>query len=91
MANRDNGPKAPTPDRATPRSAPATAQVEVSDQALLVALCGPRNENLKVLEQETGAAIGQRGNQIHLQGDAADVAFAERVIAELTQSIREGA
>ncbi|MFO0602970.1 MAG: PhoH family protein [Polyangiales bacterium] len=91
MGSRDNGPKGTSNERTTPRTAPSTAQVEVADQAVLVALCGPRNENLKVLEQETGAAIGQRGNQVHLQGDAADVAFAERVIAELTQSIREGA
>ena len=70
--------------------APSTAQIEIADQAVLVALCGPRNEHLRTLETETGVSIGQRGNQVHIQGDAVDVAFVERVVGELCQSIREG-
>jgi phosphate starvation-inducible PhoH-like protein len=77
-----------TPPRANTN--PTAAQIEVADQAVLVALCGPRNDHLRALEHETGVSIGQRGNQVHLQGDAEDVAFTERVIAELCQSIREG-
>lgn len=57
----------------------------------MVALCGPRNEHLRVLEAEIGVTIGQRGNQVHIQGSSAeDVAFAERVVAELCESIRDG-
>ena len=32
----------------------ASAQVEIDDPAVLTALAGPRNENLKMLETETG-------------------------------------
>jgi phosphate starvation-inducible PhoH-like protein len=70
--------------------AQASAQVQIDDHRLLVSLCGPRNEHLRLLEQEAGITIGQRGNQIHLQGAAEDVAFAERVIAELSSTLREG-
>ncbi len=91
MSSRDHNPQKPNTSPA-PRGAatPASAQVEIRDQAVLVALCGPRNEHLRTLEHETGVSIGQRGNHVHLQGDAEDVAFVERVIAELSQSIREG-
>ncbi len=92
MAHRDpHTPKAHTPaHKHATHGTSSTAQVEIADQAVLVALCGPRNEHLRTLETETGVAIGQRGNQVHLQGEAEDVAFTERVIAELCQSIREG-
>src|SRR4051794_33167524 len=84
------------PSRDETRQAPrvsntiANAQVEIDDPAVLTALAGPRNEHLKTLETESGISIGMRGNQIHLQGAAQDVAFCERVIAELVQSIRDG-
>ena len=85
MANRDvSGSKGA-------RNPGGSAQVDVDDPALLVALCGPRNEHLRVLEAETGVSIGQRGNQVHIQGSSAEeVAFAERVVAELCESIRDG-
>src|SRR4051794_30084259 len=73
-----------------PEAAHATAQVEIDDPAILTALAGPRNEHLKTLETETGIAIGMRGNQINIQGPAEDVAFVERVIAELVQALRDG-
>ena len=73
------------------RNPGGSAQVDVSDPALMVALCGPRNEHLRVLEVETGVSIGQRGHQVHIQGTSAEeVAFAERVVAELCESIRDG-
>ncbi len=75
-----------------PKDASVTTRVsvEITDQALIVALCGPRNEHLRMLESETGVLIGQRGNQIQLQGPADDVAFVQRVIAEIVQSLRDG-
>jgi phosphate starvation-inducible PhoH-like protein len=73
------------------RNPGGSAQVDVADPALMVALCGPRNEHLRVLEAETGVTIGQRGNQVHIHGTSAEeVAFAERVVAELCESIRDG-
>ncbi|MEZ4393067.1 MAG: PhoH family protein [Polyangiales bacterium] len=85
MANRDDQRKG-----RGDASVQASAQVEIDDQRLLVALCGPRNEHLRLLEQEAGISIGQRGNQILLQGGAEEVAFVERVIAELCGSLKEG-
>jgi phosphate starvation-inducible PhoH-like protein len=78
--------------RHSPRNANANAhaEVEIDDPAVLTALAGARNEHLKTLETESGIVLGMRGNQIHLQGPAQDVAFVERVIAELVQSIRDG-
>jgi phosphate starvation-inducible PhoH-like protein len=73
-----------------PSNTTASAQVEIDDHALLTQLAGARNEHLRTLEAETGIAIGMRGNQITLQGSAEDVAFVERVIAELVASIRDG-
>ena len=73
------------------RNPGGSAQVDVADPALMVALCGPRNEHLRVLEAETGVTVGHRGHQVHIQGSSAeDVAFAERVVAELCESIRDG-
>ena len=86
MATRDDHPRKHRSESHTQ----ASAQVEIDDHRLLVALCGPRNEHLRLLESETGVTIGQRGNQIHLQGTAEDVAFVERVIAELCGAMREG-
>jgi phosphate starvation-inducible PhoH-like protein len=79
-------------DRTPPRStrASATAQLEIDDAAVLMALAGPRNDNMRALEQEAAVTIGVRGNQIHLQGAADEVAFAERVLAELVGSLRDG-
>jgi phosphate starvation-inducible PhoH-like protein len=89
MPQRDD-PSSRRPAGERNSNASASAQVEIDDPALLTALAGPRNEHLKTLEAESGVAIGMRGNQIHLQGGAADVAFIERVVAELAQSIRDG-
>ena len=66
MSQRD--PHTPKSHGATPKAnaaAPSsTARIEIADQAVLVALCGPRNEHQRTLEGETGVAIGQRGNQV---------------------------
>ncbi|MFO0559123.1 MAG: PhoH family protein [Polyangiales bacterium] len=79
-------------DRSSSRSTrtTATAQLEIDDTAVLMALAGARNDNLRALEQEASITIGLRGNQIHLQGPADEVAFAERVLAELVGSLRDG-
>ncbi|MDP3273984.1 MAG: PhoH family protein [Deltaproteobacteria bacterium] len=68
----------------------ANAQVEINDPAVMMAITGARNDNLRALEQEASITIGMRGNQILLQGPADEVAFAERVLAELVSSLRDG-
>ncbi|MBP2319688.1 phosphate starvation-inducible PhoH-like protein [Kibdelosporangium banguiense] len=52
------------------------------DSALL-SLLGSRDENLRIVEELIAADVHVRGNEITLSGTPADVAFAERVFAEL--------
>jgi phosphate starvation-inducible PhoH-like protein len=54
----------------------------VPDTALLT-LLGSRDENLKVVEELLAADVHVRGNEVTLSGTPADVAFGERVFAEL--------
>ena len=68
-----------------------TADVEVVDTAVLVALAGPGNENLKLLGKVLGIESGVRGNTIRLAGAAEKVALAERFLAEAAQIIGGGA
>ncbi len=54
----------------------------VPDAALL-ALLGSRDENLRTAEDLLSADVHVRGNELTLTGSSSDVAFAERVFAEL--------
>jgi len=49
----------------------------------VLALLGSRDENLRIAEQGLAADVHVRGNEITLSGEPAEVAFAERVFAEL--------
>ena len=44
----------------------ASSELEVEDTRVLLALAGPRNERLKILEREASVAVGLRGNKILL-------------------------
>jgi phosphate starvation-inducible PhoH-like protein len=63
--------------------------VAVPDSALL-ALLGSRDENLRTAEDLLTADVHVRGNELTLSGAPADVAFAERVFAELTTLASRG-
>ncbi len=67
-----------------------TAEVEVFDNATLVALVGPGNELLRVLGRAVGVEAGVRGSTIRLAGSAERVALAERFLAEAAQLVRAG-
>ncbi|HZU82713.1 MAG TPA: PhoH family protein [Polyangiaceae bacterium] len=67
-----------------------TSELEVDDARLLLALAGPRNERLKALEQAASVSVGLRGNKILLAGEAEEVAFVERFLAETIALLREG-
>jgi phosphate starvation-inducible PhoH-like protein len=60
----------------------AQSRVAVPDSALL-SLLGSRDENLRASEDLLAADVHVRGNELTLTGSPADVAFAERVFAEL--------
>jgi phosphate starvation-inducible PhoH-like protein len=66
------------------------SELEVDDTRILLALAGPRNERLKILEQEANVTVGLRGNKILLEGDAENVALAERFLAETAGLLRQG-
>jgi len=68
-----------------------TADVEVLDNATLVALVGPASEHLKLVAKTIGIDSSVRGNIIRLAGDADSVALAERLLAEAAQLLRSGA
>ncbi|MFD8500909.1 PhoH family protein [Amycolatopsis sp. NPDC059657] len=60
----------------------AQSRFPIPDAAAL-ALLGSRDENLRVVEELLEADVHVRGNEVTLTGAPADVAFAERVFAEL--------
>ncbi len=68
----------------------ATSEVEVDDPSGLLALAGPRNEKLKVLQREANVAVGLRGNRVLLEGDAENVALAERFLADAAALLGHG-
>ena len=69
------------PEQSAPRAS-AQSRMAVPDSALL-ALLGSRDENLRTAEDLLAADVHVRGNELTLTGSSADVAFAERVFAEL--------
>ena len=56
----------------------------------MVALLGPGDEHLALIEKAFKADVHVRGNQITLRGEAAEVALAERLMDELATIIRTG-
>ena len=68
---------------------PVQSRLAVPDAALL-ALLGSRDESLRVAEELLDADVHVRGNEITLSGAPADVAFAERVFAELITLAERG-
>ncbi|RZS29620.1 phosphate starvation-inducible PhoH-like protein [Herbihabitans rhizosphaerae] len=61
---------------------PAQSRFAVPDAAVLV-LLGSTDENLRAAEELLDADVHVRGNEVTLSGAPSDVAFAERVFAEL--------
>ncbi|MER7012540.1 PhoH family protein [Saccharopolyspora sp. NPDC000359] len=74
---------------ATAQTATAQSRVTVPDDVVLT-LVGSRDENLRVVEDLLSADVHVRGNEVTLSGDPAEVAFAERVFAELIALIGKG-
>jgi phosphate starvation-inducible PhoH-like protein len=79
--------------RETNAADPSSPQVRSSIDVppdLVVGLLGSADENLRALERTLAADLHARGNAITLTGEAADVALAERVIAELVTIVASG-
>ncbi|GAA2834413.1 PhoH family protein [Crossiella cryophila] len=65
------------------------SKISLPDTAVL-ALLGSSDENLRLLEELLTADVHVRGNELTLTGEPADVAFAERVFAELVTLAGKG-
>jgi len=63
--------------------------VTIPDSAVLP-LVGTRDENLRVVEDLLTADVHVRGNEVTLSGEPGEVAFAERVFAELISLVSKG-
>jgi phosphate starvation-inducible PhoH-like protein len=97
MTEPTNGPEAgsdaATPEPVGPQSAsgPAAAStIVVPNSIAMVALLGPGDEHLDLIEQAFAADVHVRGNQITLRGAPAEVALVERLLGELVTIIRTG-
>jgi len=67
----------------------AQSRFPIPDSAVLT-LLGSRDENLRVAEELLDADVHVRGNEVTLTGEPADVAFGERVFAELATLAARG-
>ena len=56
----------------------------------MVALLGPGDEHLALIEKALEADVHVRGNEISLRGEPAEVAMAERMLDELVTIVRTG-
>jgi phosphate starvation-inducible protein PhoH and related proteins len=67
-----------------------TSELELEDARVLLSLCGPRSELLPLLEREIGVDASLRGHKILLSGAPAEVALAERFLAEAAGLAAQG-
>ena len=86
---RGNADHKAAPTSAPSPTEPAQSRFNVPDEAVL-ALLGSRDENLRVAEELLDADIHVRGNEVTLSGAPSDIAFAERVFAELVTLASRG-
>ncbi|WP_019806531.1 PhoH family protein [Saccharomonospora halophila] len=77
------------PDDTAAQGRSAQSQFPIPDAAALV-LLGSADENLRVAEDLLDADVHVRGNEITLTGASSEVAFAERVFAELVTLADKG-
>lgn len=73
---------------ASAESAVRTVPVESMDE--LIRLFGVFDENLKIIEDETGARIRTGGDSIRIEGEAASVELAATVTDKLLMTLRRG-
>jgi len=79
--------------RETNAAGPSTSSVRSSIDVppdLVMGLLGSADENLRALERLLAADLHVRGNAVTISGEPADVALAERVLAELVAIVAGG-
>jgi phosphate starvation-inducible PhoH-like protein len=73
------------------RAAPVDPQLEIELESpeLARGLLGSHSENLKIIEQQCGVQIGQRGATLRFAGPRDQVAFVHRALRELSALVRK--
>jgi phosphate starvation-inducible PhoH-like protein len=69
---------------------PTTQRLSLPPEADLVALLGPNDENLRLLEAQLGLRIVARGGEMTLKGDPRQVARGARILEELQARVTAG-
>jgi phosphate starvation-inducible PhoH-like protein len=69
---------------------PGNEKLAFDDAGAAQVLFGQANQNLKLVERETGAQIHARGNELTLVGEQADVAVARALLEQLYGFARKG-
>ena len=71
-------------------SAPFSANLEVENTHVLLALSGPQSRLLGELARQSGADVSLRGNTILLSGDEPDVLVARRFLSDAAHLVEKG-
>ncbi len=64
--------------------------VVIPSSVPVVAVLGPQDEFLNLIEREFNAEVHVRGNEVNLSGDRGEVALIERLLDELVTMVRTG-
>ena len=80
----------PPPETQTTPSTRRTLTLEPNDARHLAILCGHLDGHLRQIEQRLGIRLSARGNQFVLEGPAASVVMAERLLVHLYADICQG-
>ncbi|MGC4029732.1 MAG: PhoH family protein [Steroidobacteraceae bacterium] len=67
---------------------PAEVELQPEDNSRLAALCGPLDQNLKLIEQRLGVEVRRRGNHFRVQGERS--AGAVQVLRDLFDITENG-
>jgi len=84
------GPPGPSMTETTNRRDQPQHIVDVPNSINMVALLGPNDEHLALIEAEFDADIHVRGNRVTLRGQSSELALAERLLDELVTILRTG-
>jgi phosphate starvation-inducible PhoH-like protein len=71
-------------------SSAAADEYSFRDHELMLKVLGPHGENLTAMQQALGVSMGQRGDTVHLRGDAGGVGAAVKLIDQLARTCRNG-
>ncbi|KGM19097.1 PhoH family protein [Corynebacterium auriscanis] len=76
-----------TPSQAHPRVASSTVEL---DPDAAVAVAGPGDENLRVIENAYDADMLTRGNRVTIRGEASEVSRVRQVLQEMANLVSRG-